>query len=101
MSATEQIGVGVVGYGYWGPNLVRNFHLADGANLIGICELDSNRRARAAKTYPQVPLYSRVEDMLRNPLLQAVCLATPVSTHFPLAMKAIRAGKHVLLEKPM
>ena len=101
MSRTEKIGVGIVGYGYWGPNLVRNFSESPDANVVGICDGNQQRLAKAKIDYPGVPLYSDFHEMLQNSEVDAISLATPVDTHFPLALKALEAGKHVLVEKPM
>jgi predicted dehydrogenase len=95
------IRVGVVGYGYWGPNLVRNFMQTDGAAVVTVCEADPERRAVVGRVYPAVRAVGEVEDLLADPDVDAVVIATPVSTHFPLAMRAMEAGKHVWVEKPM
>ena len=95
------IGVAVVGYGYWGPNLVRNFSLVDDARVVAVADQRGDRRATVEKLYPTIRTYGAVEEMLADPDVDAVAIATPVSTHFPLAMQALRADKHVLVEKPM
>lgn len=95
------IGVAVVGYGYWGPNLVRNFSSAAGVRLVAVCDLNKERLAPVAKSYPTVKLTDDFEDVLRDPEVSAVAIATPVSTHFRLAMSALMAGKHVFVEKPI
>src|SRR3954464_10942936 len=95
------IGVAVVGYGYWGPNLVRNLHEAPGCRLIAVCDLRKDRLAAVEKRYPSVRIGDDFEMVLRDPEVDAVVVATPVSTHFRLAMGALRAGKHVFIEKPM
>ena len=97
----DKIGVGIVGYGYWGPNLVRNFYSSPDAKVVGVCDGNSERLTKVKRTFPGVPLYSDFDEMLQNTELDAISLATPVDTHFPLAMKALEAGKHVLVEKPM
>jgi predicted dehydrogenase len=94
------VGIGVIGYGYWGPNLVRNFSQAQGAQVIAVCDQRAEQRALVEKVYPSVRTYSDVDEMLRDPDVQAVAVATPVTSHFPLAMRALRAGKHVFVEKP-
>ena len=98
---TEKVGVGVVGCGYWGPNLVRNFAQADGAYVAGICDA-SRPRAEAASVFaPSAPLHTDIADMLADPTVEACVVATPVSTHCELARTALEAGKHVLVEKPL
>lgn len=94
------VGIGVIGYGYWGPNLVRNFSQAQGAQVIAVCDQRAERRSMVEKVYPSVQTYSEVHEMLSNPLVDAVAIATPVSSHYALAMQAMQAGKHVFVEKP-
>jgi len=93
--------VGVIGYGYWGPNLVRNFHEARGCQVRMVCDLSADRLAQVKARYPAVQVTRRCEELLNSPELDAVAVATPVSTHFPLASAALQAGKHVLVEKPL
>src|SRR5215210_5240429 len=95
------IGVGVIGYGYWGPNLVRNFMEAPGSTVISVSDLHAARLAELQNRYPSVKTTSNYKDLLDDPAIDAVAIATPVSTHFELAMQAIKAGKHVLVEKPL
>lgn len=95
------IGVGVIGYGYWGPNLVRNLSEIPGAELRWVCDLQTERLARLRSRYPAVQITEDVEAVLRDPEVHAVAIATPVSTHFNLAMRALRAGKSVFVEKPI
>ncbi len=94
------IGIAVIGYGYWGPNLVRNFAQVEGAGIVAVCDARAERRAVVDKVYPAATTYADVDEMLADPRVDAVAVATPVSTHFALAMKAIGAGKHVFVEKP-
>ena len=90
--------VGLVGLGYWGPNLARNFdHLAD---LTWLCDLDEEHRASFAARYPRARVTADYAEMLADPELDAVVIATPVPTHYALAKQALEAGKHVLVEKP-
>ncbi len=93
-------GIAVIGYGYWGPNLVRNFSLARSANVVAVCDKSADRLATVNKLYPAVSTYDDVDVMLSDPAVDAVAIATPVTTHFPLALKALTAGKHVFVEKP-
>src|SRR6478752_5884997 len=99
--AGNGVGIGVVGYGYWGPNLVRNFNSAPGARVVAVCDQSPQRRAQVEALYPAVKTYADVESMLTDPKLDAVAIATPVSTHFKLSLAALKAGKHVFVEKPM
>jgi predicted dehydrogenase len=96
-----EIGVGVVGFGYWGPNLARNFSTSTSTRLVGICDADEGRRAAAARMYPAIDVHASLEDLLRCDDLEAVAVATPVSTHVKLAEQVLLAGKHVLVEKPL
>jgi predicted dehydrogenase len=95
------IKVGVIGYGYWGPNLVRNFSDIPGAQVIQISDLDPNRLKLAKHRHPHLTVTADHQELISNPDIDAVIIATPVSTHFVLALEAIRAGKHVLVEKPL
>src|ERR1035437_2758344 len=95
------IGVGVVGYGYWGPNLVRNFAEAVETQIVGVSDLRPHRLALAQHRYPAIQVTEDYPALLANPSVQAIAISTPVSTHFPLAMQALQAGKHVLVEKPL
>jgi predicted dehydrogenase len=95
------IGIAVVGYGYWGPNLVRNISEAAGAQLISVCDLNVERLAAVKSRYPAVTITDDFEEVLRDPRVDAIAIATPVFTHFKLAMQAMMAGKHVFVEKPM
>lgn len=91
----------VVGLGYWGPNLLRNLQDLDDAEAAYMCDLDGRRLAKVSKRYPAVAATTRYEEVLQSSKVDAVIVATPVSTHHALAMAAIRAGKHVLIEKPL
>jgi predicted dehydrogenase len=95
------IGVGVIGYGYWGPNIARNVREQRDGDLVAISDLRPERLAGATARYPGVKTTTRVREVLTNPRVDAVVIATPVSTHYELALEALRAGKHVLVEKPM
>jgi predicted dehydrogenase len=94
------IGIGVIGYGYWGPNLVRNFAQVDGAGVVAVCDMNEDRLSTVNKLYPAITTYTDVAAMLADPEVDAVAVATPVTTHFPLAKMALEAGKHVFVEKP-
>ncbi len=95
------IGIGVIGFGYWGPNMVRNFHEMPDARVLAVSDLRMERLSLAASRYPGVTVTTRVQDLLKSPAVDAVVIATPVSTHFELALQALQAGKHVLVEKPL
>jgi len=95
------INVGIIGYGYWGPNLVRNFFGQKDCVLKSVADARPNRLELLAKAYPSVQGVLNADDILNDPAIDAVVIATPVFTHFPLAQKALQNGKHVLLEKPM
>jgi predicted dehydrogenase len=94
------IRVGIVGYGYWGPNLLRNFSEAPHTCVVAVSDLYGERLALAKRRSPGIRVTQHVEELLNDPEVDAVAIATPVSTHFDLAMEALRAGKHVLVEKP-
>lgn len=95
------IKVGIIGYGYWGPNLVRNFIEVPDAAVVAISDLSSERLALAHTRYPGIEITTDHHQVLSNPRIDAIAIATPVSTHYDLAMQALRAGKHVLVEKPI
>lgn len=95
------IGVGVIGYGYWGPNLVRNFAEVDGAQVVAVSDLRPERLTLAKSRYPYIKTTDVAMEVITDPRIDAVVIATPVSTHFELARQALRAGKHVLVEKPL
>lgn len=95
------INVGVIGYGYWGPNLVRNYMEAPGSTVVAVCDLRKERLAQLQLRYPAIKALSDCSALLGDPAIDAIVIATPVSTHFELAMAALKAGKHVLVEKPL
>lgn len=95
------LNLGIIGYGYWGPNLVRNFMEIPGARVTMVGDLDAQRLARVTARYPTVQTTRDAGELIRSPAVDAVVVATPVSTHAELALQALRAGKHVLVEKPM
>lgn len=94
-------GLGLVGFGYWGPNLARNFFLQPDCRLLAICDSSPQRRALAGSIYPGVSVTAEFNDLIKNPDIDAVMIATPVSTHYALAKSCLEAGKDVLIEKPM
>jgi predicted dehydrogenase len=91
----------VVGLGYWGPHLARNLHDIEEAELVAICDADESRLAAVGHRYQGARCYSKFEDLLADDGVEAIGIATPVSTHFRLANAALAAGKHVLVEKPL
>jgi predicted dehydrogenase len=102
MSSNETpIRVAVVGYGYWGPNLVRNVMDRPELELAALCERDPRSADAFARRFPDVPVSGDIEAVLADPGVDAVLVATPPRTHHQLAGAALRAGKHVLVEKPL
>lgn len=97
----KNISVGIVGLGYWGPNWLRNFASIDGCDLAWGCDVLPERTAKFARQYPAVRFTNTFDDLLKEDGPEAIVIATPTSTHFPLAKAALEAGKHVLVEKPM
>jgi predicted dehydrogenase len=95
------IKVAVIGYGYWGPNLVRNFMDAPGSTVAAVCDLRPERRDLVHSRYPSVKPLEYCADIFGDSSIDAVVIATPVSTHFDLAMAALKADKHVFVEKPL
>ncbi len=93
--------IGVIGYGYWGPNLVRNFMEAEDSSVSVVCDLSRDRLELVEGRYPSVTLTQDANALFLSPNVDAVAIATPVSTHLDLAMQALTAGKHVLVEKPL
>jgi predicted dehydrogenase len=99
--AVAPLRVGVIGYGYWGPNLVRNFAEYPGAEVVQIADMRRERLAPIERRYPGVVTTTDHRDLLNDPTIDAIVISTPISTHFDLALAALRAGKHVLVEKTM
>lgn len=91
---------GVVGYGYWGPNVARNLANLEGSQLVAIAELSGKARQRAQKAHPGVRVVADPMELIRSPDVDAVAVITPVWTHFELAKAALQEGKHVFVEKP-
>lgn len=95
------IQVGVIGYGYWGPNLVRNFMETLGCRVVMVSDLRPERLALVQQRYPGIRITADSHDLISDPAIDAIAIATPVHTHFDLALEALRSGKHVLVEKPL
>jgi predicted dehydrogenase len=98
MTATT---VGVIGCGYWGPNLLRNFAENESADLRWICDADESRLAAMGRRYPAAQTTTDYQKLLADPKLDAIAVVTPVATHFEIARAALLAGKHLLVEKPL
>ena len=93
--------IGVIGYGYWGPNLVRNFAAGGRSKVVAIADQNAHRRQIAQSQYPYIKVVDDASAILSDPDVDAVAIATPIFTHYELAKKALEAGKHVLVEKPL
>src|SRR5438034_474855 len=94
------IRTGVIGYGYWGPNIVRNLRSLEGCQLAAVCDQSPAALQRVRQAYPDLAVTRKPYDLLTSPEIDAVAVATPVSTHFDLAKVALENGKHVFIEKP-
>ena len=95
------ITIGIIGCGYWGPNLIRNFNALSGVRIKTICDLDQTKLGDLHRIYPRITTTTDASSLLSDRSIDAVAIATPVATHFQLAKLALKQGKHVLLEKPM
>ena len=95
------IKLGVIGYGYWGPNLVRNFAETLEARVVAVTDLDEKRLRLVQARYPTVEATTDFRQLLSDPDIDAIAISTPVSTHYELAIRALTAGKHVFVEKPL
>src|SRR6202163_4127467 len=98
--ARDVLRVGVIGYGYWGPNIVRNFQGQEEAEVVAVCDKSPKSLARLRRAHPDIPTTSDQMDVLTNPQIDVVAVVTPVWTHFELAKLALENGKHVFVEKP-
>ena len=94
------IRMGVIGYGYWGPNIVRNLRGVDGCEVATVCDRSPGALTRVAQAYPEVATTRDASELMTSPKIDAVAIVTPVHTHFPLAKSALQHGKHVFIEKP-
>jgi len=95
------IGVGVIGYGYWGPNLVRNFADSPDCKVVGVCDRSPRRLQLAARRYPGLFTTLQPNELIERTDVDAIAIATPVNSHLGLAQMVLAAGKHVLIEKPL
>jgi len=97
---TDSLRVGVIGLGYWGPNLVRVLTEMDGADVVAVCDPRRERLEMISRRFPAARSYEKPQELLDD-AIDAVVIATPISTHFELGLAALEAGKHVLIEKPL
>ena len=95
------IKVGVIGYGYWGPNLVRNFMETPGSTVVAVCDLRGERLQSLTVRYPTIKTLTNCAELFSDSSIDAIVIATPVTSHFELGMEALKANKHVLIEKPL
>ncbi|MFH1671060.1 MAG: Gfo/Idh/MocA family oxidoreductase [Patescibacteria group bacterium] len=93
--------VGIIGYGYWGPNLVRNFFSVDGSTVSMVADLEEENLNKVRSVYPTIRTTTNAKEVIEDPNTDAIAIATPVSSHYVLAKSAMNAGKHVFIEKPM
>jgi len=101
MDTGKKVNIGVVGLGYWGPNLVRNFIDVENCRVVMVCDANEARLKPVKKRYPNIELTTKYEDMAASNDVDAIAIATPVISHYPLAKQALENGKHVLIEKPI
>lgn len=94
------LNIGVIGYGYWGPNIVRNFAAANDSQVTMVCDMSPASQKKVKKAYPQMNVISNSDELLKSPDVDAVAIVTPVFTHYELAKKALQEGKHIFVEKP-
>jgi predicted dehydrogenase len=100
LEENSMIRFGVIGYGYWGPNIVRNLRSLDSTRVVAICDQNSGALRRAAQAYPDIQVMANCSEILSSPDIDAVAVITPVWTHYELAKRALLNGKHVFVEKP-
>jgi predicted dehydrogenase len=98
---TTPVGVAVIGTGYWGPNLMRNFTTSPATELVHVCDLDTDRARRVLGRRSDVRISADLDGVLDDPDVEAVAVATPPSSHLPIALSCFEAGRHVLMEKPL
>ena len=97
----DRLRIAVIGFGYWGPNVVRNLHGLENCQVAAVCDKSQAALKRAGRLYPGLPLTTDFPDVLTSPHIDAVAIVSPVWTHFALAKAALENGKHVFLEKPL
>ena len=93
--------IGVIGFGYWGPNVVRNFSAAKGSQVVAVCDINKTVLEKVKKAYPYVKVMNDANELINDTQIDAVAIATPVFTHFELGKRALEAGKHIFIEKPL
>ncbi len=91
----------LIGYGYWGPNIARSIQKLENVQLVAICDFDTTKLKQARLQYPQSSFTSNADEIINNSKIDAIIVATPASTHFQLASKALEHNKHLLIEKPI
>ena len=96
----EMLNIAVVGFGYWGPNIVRNFYSAEKANVVSVCDRESKALKRVERSYPGIKTTTDYDDIVSSSEVDAIAIVTPVRTHYELARKALNNDKHVFVEKP-
>jgi predicted dehydrogenase len=94
------IRIGVIGYGYWGPNIVRNFHAHEGSEVVLVCDKSAKCQERLHKAHPSIAFSTDANDILKSPNIDLVAIVTPVWAHYELAKAALENGKHIFVEKP-
>ena len=94
------INIGIIGYGYWGPNIARNFYACKGANLKSICDLNKSRLSLAKSHYPSIKVFSDPKELIRSKDIDAVAVVTPVFTHYEIGKYVLENNKHLFMEKP-
>ena len=94
------IRIGVIGYGYWGPNIVRNFHTHENSEVVLVCDKSKKCQERLHKAHPSIAFTMDANEVLKSPKVDAVAVVTPVWTHYELAKAALENGKHIFVEKP-
>ena len=94
------INLGIIGFGYWGPNLVRNFNSTSGCKVVSICDLAEENLIKAKQSYSSVYVTTNYQEVVRSSEVHAVIIATPVTSHFAIAKEALENGKHIFVEKP-
>ena len=93
--------MGVIGYGYWGPNIVRNFSSANGSTVTAVCDMNAQiLKNKVKKAHPQVKITTEIDELIKDPEVDAIAIVTPVFTHFELGKRALEAGKSIFVEKP-
>src|SRR5712692_8169256 len=91
---TDLVRIGVIGYGYWGPNIVRNFHAQERSRVVAVCDKNAKSLQRSRQEHPDVPVTQECADLLEAPDIDVACIVTPVWTHYELAKAALENGKH-------